>query len=45
MFCHLFDFLIRKGIGNLSDNPIDEINYVCLPEIKSGSTDDVIRRE
>ena len=27
MFCHLFDFLIRKGIGNLSDNPIDEINY------------------
>ena len=27
MFCHLSDFLIRKGIGNLSDNPIDEINY------------------
>jgi hypothetical protein len=27
VFCHLSDFLIRKGIGNLSDNPIDEINY------------------
>ncbi len=27
MFCHLSDFLIRKGIGNLNDNPIDEINY------------------
>jgi hypothetical protein len=27
VFCHLSDFLIRKGIGNLRDNPIDEINY------------------
>jgi hypothetical protein len=27
VFCHLSDFLKRKGIGNLKDNPIDEINY------------------